>query len=190
MKKHHFLNTLLLILTVLLIAACGTAPPAQPASTPTDTAGEGDTAPALAPIEAAEPVEVVATAVLAPPTAEPLPEVDPPSPQEPPELPALDPDYPAPPTLVAVDDPYPGGMAWIIRPVGIQCEEGTAEGYGDLHEAIVTLTAAGMIVTGSGMIELPVTASCDSPTSAHYRLQIPSADLDTAVSMGWEKEGS
>jgi hypothetical protein len=124
-------------------------------------------------------VDADATAVAAP-TAEPVPLVDPPPPEEIPELPTLDPDYPAPPTLMSVEDPYPGGMAWIIRPVGVQCEEGTAEGYGDLHEAIITLTAAG----------LAVAASCGSPTSTHYRLQIPSADLDKAVSMGWEKDRS
>jgi hypothetical protein len=92
--------------------------------------------------------------------------------------------------LIAIEDPYPGGMAWIIRPVGVQCEEGAAEGYGDLHEAVVTLTAAGMVVTGSETIELAVAASCGSPTSTHYRLQIPSTDLDKAVSMGWEKDRS
>lgn len=189
MKQHHLINGFLLILTVLLIAACGTAPPAEPTSAPADTPGESDAVPGLAPVEPVEPGEAAATTVAAP-TAEPLPEVNPPPPQEVPELATLSPDYPAPPTLMAVEDPYPGGMVWIIRPVGVQCEEGTAEGYGDLHEAIVTLTAAGMVVSGSEMIELAVATSCGSPTSAHYRLQIPSVDLDEALSMGWEKERS
>jgi hypothetical protein len=81
-------------------------------------------------------------------------------------------------------------MVWIIRPVGIQCEDGTALGYGDLGEAVATLTAAGLRVADSEVIELMVTTSCGSPTSAHYRVQINSDDLDSALSMGWTREES
>jgi hypothetical protein len=79
-------------------------------------------------------------------------------------------------------------MIWIIRPVGIQCEEGTAPGYGDLRESVATLTAAGIRVVDSEMTELMVTTSCGSPTSAHYRVQIDFEDLEDALSMGWQEE--
>jgi hypothetical protein len=79
-------------------------------------------------------------------------------------------------------------VIWIIRPVGIQCEEGTAPGYGDLRESVATLTAAGIRVVNSQMTELMVAASCGSPTSAHFLVQIDAEDLDKALSMGWAKE--
>jgi hypothetical protein len=99
-----------------------------------------------------------------------------------------DPDYPAPPTFAPTVEPYPGGLVWIIRPVGIQCEEGTTPGYGDLREATSTLTAAGVKVAQSEMTELIVTDVCGSPTSAHFRVQIAADNLQTALSMGWTQE--
>jgi len=33
------------------------------------------------------------------------------------------------------------------------------------------------------------TTACGSPTSAHYRVQISADELDTALSMGWDREG-
>jgi hypothetical protein len=87
-------------------------------------------------------------------------------------------------------DPYPGGIIWIIRPVGTQCEDGTTLGYGDLRESVATLTAAGLRVVDSEMVELMVTTACGSPTSAHYRVQIDIEDLDSALSMGWDREWS
>jgi hypothetical protein len=89
-----------------------------------------------------------------------------------------------PPTI----DPYPGGLVWVIRPVGIQCEEGTSPGYGDLREATSTLTAAGVSVADAKMVELVVATSCGSPTSAHFRVQIAADDLQTAQSMDWVLE--
>lgn len=125
----------------------------------------------------------------APLTQTPLPD-NYPSPEQvlPPPTPTLDPNYPAQPTLPPTPDPYPGGTVWVIRPVGIQCEEGTAPGYGDLREAQSTLTAAGVKVAEAEMTELMVTTSCGSPTSAHFRVQIAAEDLQTALSMGWMQE--
>ena len=105
-----------------------------------------------------------------------------------PAEPTRDADYPAPPTLAPTVDPYPGGLVWVIRPVGIQCEEGTTPGYGDLRETTSTLTAAGVTVADAKMTELMVTASCGSPTSAHFLVQIAAEDLPTALSMDWTQE--
>lgn len=99
-------------------------------------------------------------------------------------------DYPGAqvPALLPTVDPYPGGLVWILRPVGVQCQEGTAAGYGDLREARSTLTAAGVKVADVELVELMVTTSCGSPTSAHYRAQIAVADLQTALSLEWRQE--
>lgn len=105
-----------------------------------------------------------------------------------PPTPTFSPDYPAPPTLAPTVDPYPGGLVWIIRPVGIQCEEGASPGYGDLRETTSTLTAAGVTVAGAEMAELMVATSCGSPTSAHFRVQIAAEDLQTSLSMDWTQE--
>jgi hypothetical protein len=177
MKLHYSLGSFLMILGTFLITSCGTAPPAEPTMTPGAKPNESDDAPSLKPAATAPAL----------PTAEPLPEdYPPPAPTLQPTNPA---DYPGPATVMPTVDPYPGGMVWIIRPVGIQCEDGTTLGYGDLSEAVATLTAAGLRVTDSEMIEMMVTTSCGSPTSAHYRVQISSDDLDTALSMGWDREG-
>jgi hypothetical protein len=177
MKFHYLLGSFFFILGTFLITSCGTAPPVTnmtPAAEPSDS----DAGPGLEPAATAPAL----------PTAEPLPE-NYPAPALPIE-PTNPSDYPGPPTPMPTIDPYPGGMIWIIRPVGIQCEDGTALGYGDLREAAATLTAAGLRVVDSEVIEMMVTTSCGSPTSAHYRIQISSDDLDSALSMGWEREGS
>lgn len=171
MKNRLLLLFSILMLGAFLLVACGTAPPAV--SNPT---------PAVQPErDAAEP------ALEAAPTAESLPEEYPASERALPPQPTYPADYPGPPTMMPTVDPYPGGMAWIIRPVGIQCEEGTAPGYGDLAEAEATVTAAGIRVVDAEMIELMVPTSCGSPTSAHFRLQIEAEDLDSALSLGWER---
>ncbi len=164
----------ILILASFLIAACGTAPPAEPTATPANEPADSSSDPALEP-------EPTAPAL---PTAESLPA------DYPPPQPTTPPDYPGPTTPTPTIDPYPGGVVWILRPVGIQCEDGTDPGYRDLAEAVATLTAAGMRVVDSEMTELLVAASCGSPTSAHYRVQIEAEDMETALSMGWFREGT
>ncbi len=162
------------------MASCGTAPPAELGPTLTAEPLEGDTGPALEPA----PNDPLA------PTAEPLPGDYPPPQPVLPATPTYPPDYPGPPTPEPTIDPYPGGMVWIMRPVGIQCEDGTALGYGDLNEAVATLTAAGIRVSDSEMTELMVAASCGSPTSAHFHVQIDVEDLDDALNLGWAKSSS
>ena len=157
---------LMVMIVLVLLSGCGPSEPKAPQPLPT-----------LPGLEAAPG---------GPPTA--VPE-DYPAPEViPPVNPTKDPNYPAPPTFAPTVDPYPGGLVWVIRPVGIQCEESTLPGYGDLREATSTLTAAGVSVAQSEMTEMAVTAVCGSPTSAHFRVQIAAADLQTALSMDWTQE--
>lgn len=170
MKQRLSITIIALLLIIFAVSACGTAPPAQPTATPSGSPG----------LETAPPAQIQ-------PTAESLPDSYPPPPPAPVQ-PTREPNYPPPPTFPPTVDPYPGGLVWIIRPVGVQCEDGTAEGYGDLRESVATLTAAGLQVENSEMIDLMVPAACGSPTSAHYRIQINVDGLNTANSMGWQRE--
>ena len=176
MKQRFWYAYLTAFLIILIVAACGTAPPAEPTATP----GAETPEPALSPAEAP------AVTAPAPPTAEPLPESYPPPPVLPVQ-PTHPPGYPPPATFPPTVDPYPGGLVWIVRPVGVQCEDGTEAGYGDLSESVATLIAAGLQVASSEMTDIPVTAVCGSPTSAHYRVQINPDGLNTARAMGWER---
>lgn len=178
MNQKLLYSYLMFLLTILIAAACGTAPPASPTATPSGNLNDPADNPAL---------ETAATAP-APLTAEPLPDTYPAPQLAAPAAPTHEPGYPPPPTFPPTVDPYPGGLVWIIRPVGVQCEDGTAPGYGDLQESVATLIAAGLEVASSEMTDIPVTAVCGSPTSAHYRVQINPDDLDTASAMGWERE--
>lgn len=157
---------LLIIVLLIMVSACSTTPEALPTLVP-PTSGSGG----------------LATAV---------PESGYPAPESQPIVPATatrEPGYPEQPAaLPPTPDPYPGGLVWIIRPVGIQCEETTSPGYGNLREAVSTLTAAGIAVADSEMTELMVATSCGSPTSAHFRVQIAADDLSIAQSMDWVQE--
>ncbi len=177
MKRWLFTQWFPFLLLIFMLAACGTAPPAGPTATP-----------GPAPDEALNPQNGPTATPLAPPAESPLPSSYPGSQPAPPQAPTNEPGYPPPPTFPPTVDPYPGGLVWIIRPVGTQCEEGTIEGYGDLSESVATLVAAGLQVESSEMTDIPVTANCGSPTSAHYRIQISYEGLDTALSMGWRQE--
>ncbi len=93
--------------------------------------------------------------------------------------------YPAPPTLTPPTAyPEPEGNVWVLFPVGEQCGDGTGQ-YEDLVTAVAALTAAGVPVYNSEVVELLVCTSCGCPTSAHYRLEIDAARLETALSLEW-----
>jgi hypothetical protein len=178
--KRHRLPIWLLLLTILLLAACNSGPPPTPASTPSEDAATA-TSPALMPVptntgDPAAPITPDPTAAAYPDPA-----------GEETAAPAND-SYPVPPSPVPTTDPYPGGLVWIIRPVGTQCEPETPPGYGSLNEAVATLFAAGVSVQASETIELSVTTACGSPTSEHYRVQIGANHLSTVGEMGWMEE--
>jgi hypothetical protein len=161
-RNVHIIFFLTLILVIL--GACSSAPQALPTLPPPPGESGG-----------------LATAV--PDQGYPSSEVLPPA------TATHEPGYPEQPVdLPPTVDPYPGGLVWIVRPIGIQCEEGTSPGYGDLREATSTLTAAGIAVADAEMTEMMVAASCGSPTSAHFRVQIAADDLQTALSMDWTQE--
>jgi len=168
-------------LLLLIITACQSAE-----ATPTPTISDEDdnsirptvTAPAV-------PGEVTPPATNE--TGSPAPGTEaypaPPDPTDTPE------GYPAPPTPEPTIDPYPvGGFVWLIQAVGEQCAGAEKNSYPDLQEAVAALTAAGIPVRSSGMVDLPVCAACGCPTSAHYRVEIESVNLENAEALGWIKE--
>lgn len=171
MRRMSYLAALL---ALLLLAACGAAEPVEEApgeATPTTEA------PALATVAAPTSDAGTSEAEAAYPPQAVMP--DPPTP--------LPDDYPAPPTPPPTVDPYPGGVLPIIKPVGVQCEEGTEVGYGSPEEAAATLAESGVEVTDVQVIELMVTTVCGGPTSEHYRAEISPEDLDMALSLGWSR---
>lgn len=167
----------------MTVAACGpsTPPPASDledssvpeqsdeglriAATPTsEAAEEGDPAPITTP-EEAYPVIV------------PTPTI-------------MDEDYPAPPSPVppSEGDAYPSteNAVWVLFPVGEQCSD--ASRYPDLVTAVADLTAAGITIYESEVTDLIVCSACGCPTSAHYRVSIDDAQLETAQALEWTVE--
>ncbi len=170
--------TVIFIILTMLMAACGgnaetPAPESNTNSPPQiDEGGALESAGTAVPTYTAVPIEEVELELAYPAKQIPI-------------NPTPDPNYPGPPTMMPTLDPYPGGLVWIIRPAGIQCEQGTLPGYSDLSEAITTTTASGVKVKEAELIDIPVAQQCGQPTSTHYRLQIAAEDTETAVSTGW-----
>lgn len=92
--------------------------------------------------------------------------------------------YPPPSEAEPTLDPYPGGMAFIERPAGLQCEDPI---YPDLKSAETALEEAGITIQSAEEVELVVCQACGCPTSLHYRVTINPADLNTALSLGWKR---
>ena len=164
------------VMLTILMAACANS-------------GGGTPTPLPLPEETAEP------ALAATPTI-PSPVEETEEPEEPGGYPGPGDDgaYPAPddlagypePPLPPTPDPYPGGVVWIIHPVGVQCEDGRL--FADLAAATASLEENGISVLRAEETELLVCQSCDCPTSLHYRLQIDPADLVQAIRLGWQQE--
>jgi len=168
--RCHLALLLLFLLIAPLPAACSTISPQTPVATPADptqTPAALVPAPtvALAPASAAYP-DITNEGIAAPTNAA----------------------YPAQPSPAPTVNPYPGGLIWIIRPVGVQCEAERPIGYGSLNEAVAILFAAGVSVQASETIELGVTTACGSPTSEHYRVQIGADHLPAVEGIGWVVE--
>ena len=96
-------------------------------------------------------------------------------------------DYPAPQEYPTID-PYPAesGTAWVVYPVGIQCEDAAASKYQSEQDVQAGLTAAGITVHDVTTTELMVCSACGCPTSIHYYVEINTSDLNKAISLGWE----
>jgi hypothetical protein len=173
MRKGPFI-LLLILLTVIVSCNSPEIDPEPTQVAPTTEIQSESTVPAV-------------MTVLPAPTETPLPENYP----APTPIPTYtpNPDYPALPTLTPK---YPAGESnvrvWMLRPLGIQCSEPNDYLYATLEEAVDALEAAGVEVIDAEMVSLPVTESCDSPTSEHFRALINASGLDTAVSLDWIPE--
>ena len=180
MQKPTTIFTLLLLVIIagVLTACSGQAAPDSAPTAPAnnDNQNSGDalqTAPDTQPTYTAVPVDQVDDKAIEAYPSESLPVAT-----------ALPDDYPAP---LPTQDAYPGGLAWVQHPVGIQCEEGTLPGYETLENARTTLTTAGIRVKEAEVIDIPVVQQCGQPSSVQYRLQISADDLQTALSLGWSQ---
>lgn len=167
-QVKQFLIMMTLTIGLFLVACNG----GDPTATPTDSAPTATLPP-----------------LLPPPTDAPYPGPDDPGgypgPGEPlnptPELP---PGYP-PPTEAPPYDPYPGGVAFVIAPLGLQCEEPT---FPDITTAVAALEAGGVTVESFEEVDLAVCAACGCPTSRHFRVAIAPTDLELARQLGWVRE--
>ena len=174
------LSLLLTTLTILFLAACGTAVPTpeiDPNFPPEGSQGDPrptatiDREPAADDATATADPDAYPAQMRIPPTATPYPE-----------------GYVV--ATVPPRNPYPAdeetGFVWIIRPFGEQCAE-TNE-FASLDEVVAALEGAGISTRGREVINLNVTAACGSPTSEHYRVEIPAQFQRQAESLGWTVE--
>jgi hypothetical protein len=163
------LSYLMILLAVLLLAACGPGNVTpEPTRSSEDAQPQGDIVP--------RPT-ITATAV-----------PDDAYPAEPTPANTLPEGYPVP-EVVPAYDPYPGldkeeGQAWMIIPAGVQCEDPLV--YPAEEDAVAALEEAGIDVIESQTMELMVTSSCGSPTSTHYVALIDMADQAQAEELGWD----
>jgi hypothetical protein len=142
--------------------------------------GGADDEPTVEPTEESPPVESTSTA-----ESPPIETATPASPSYPapptPTPPGVDDGYPVY-TPAPTYDPYPGGLATIVRPMGLQCEEPV---FPDLSAAIGSLEDAGIVVVAAEEVALNVCDGCGCATSEHFRMQINAEDLGKALDMGW-----
>jgi hypothetical protein len=157
-----------------LLAACSNGEQG-PTEEPTGVDSEAPAAPALATVTPEEAGY---------PAPESLDAYPPASSDESNLGPAEQEGYPAPSEPEPTRDPYPGGVAFIEHPAGFQCED---PAYPDLRSAEAALEEAGITVQNAEEVELVVCEACGCPTSTHYRITIDPADIDSALSLGWQR---
>ena len=162
MRRSAVYITAMLLVTAFLVG-CNGASEAEPTEE-ISPARETATPEAL-------PVDTATTS----PTAYPVQEI--------PTIPRSDTAYPIPEPL-PTENPYPGGLAVILHPVGRQCEEPI---FPELADATAALEDAGIAVMAAEQIALNVCNSCSCPTSEHYRVQISPDDLQKATELGWTR---
>ena len=170
MKRHYFV--LIMLGFVMTFVACG----------PSNSVTEED-ATAGAPEVNTTTVEEVPADGYGYPEAEP-----PVATAVPEEYPIA--TVPPPPPVAYPDarDAYPAaeGEVWVVRPVGVQCEDPE---YTDIQDAITDLKAIGVEVLDSETFEMPTASVCGGPTSAHFRVLIAAEDAEAAAALGWEPFG-
>ena len=168
-------STVLILLIAFVLGACQSTQDPEPTSEPTEEIPDSPppTLPSLLPAptrDEAYPAPTTAGAYPGPDQQTPIPTAT---------FPA---GYPEPPTPLPTIDPYPGGVAEILIPAGIQCEDPV---FNSLEEAIATLDENGISVLSSGQEELLVCTACNCPTSLHYKATIPPEELPAARALGW-----
>lgn len=99
-------------------------------------------------------------------------------------IPTYPPGYPEPPTPGPTVDPYPGGLAVIVKAAGIQCEEPELP---DLDAALAQLEGAGITVVEAGEIDLMVCEACGCATSKQYRVVINADGMPIVEALGWSR---
>ena len=101
-----------------------------------------------------------------------------------PEVPS---ENPALPIATSTPFAYPEGTTfWITHPAGFQCEDPPM--YPTLDDAVGALEENGVAVISAEAFGMMVCEACGCPTSEFYRANIDANDLDTAISIGWNRE--
>jgi len=82
---------------------------------------------------------------------------------------------------------YPEGTTfWITHAAGLQCEQPLI--YPTLDDAVRALEENRVAVISAESFDMMVCQACGCPTSEFYRVNIDAYDLDTAISIGWNRE--
>ncbi|MCA9938856.1 MAG: hypothetical protein KC418_09450 [Anaerolineales bacterium] len=94
--------------------------------------------------------------------------------------------YPAPRPTPTLPTGYPDdGRVWLIKPVGMQCQEPES----NLNQEVAVLQNNGILVLASQMTSLAVCEACEvCPTSEHYRILVAPEQIEAAKRFGWEEE--
>jgi hypothetical protein len=94
---------------------------------------------------------------------------------------------PPPPIMTSTPYAYPDGATfWILHSAGIQCEEPLI--YPTLDDAVENLEENGVAVISAEAVSMMVCQACGCPTSEFYRVNIDAYDLNTAISIDWNRE--
>lgn len=169
--------SIILFLSILLVA-CNTTQEPEPTSEPVE---EGPDTPAPT-LPVLQPAPTKDEAYPAPTQDDAYPG---PEPQVVFPTATLPEGYPDPPTPLPTRDPYPGGVAVIIIPAGIQCEDPQ---FNSLEEALATLEEGGLTVLSGSEEELLVCSACNCATPLHYKATISPEDLAAALALGWQRQ--
>jgi len=165
-KKYVML--IMLVLTLALSACSGSADPdpTKESKKPTEEA-----APALPTLD----TSLVEPSFPLPSDPEAYPEPEEPS------------GYPPPPIVTSTPYAYPEGTTfWITHAAGLQCEQPLI--YPTLDDAVRALEENRVAVISAESFDMMVCQACGCPTSEFYRVNIDAYDLDTAISIGWNRE--
>ena len=167
MKKYVMLTILVLILALSACSSSTDPEPTVKSKKPTEEA-----APALPTLD----TSLVEPSFPLPSDSDAYPE---------PEVPSGYP--PPPPIMTSTPYAYPEGTTfWILHSAGIQCEEPLI--YTARDDAVDDLEENGVTVISAEAVSMMVCQACGCPTSEFYRANIDAYDLDTAISIGWNRE--